>query len=64
MKSKIKKVIAVVTEEYVEPDYIARWNCPYCNASDVDQVYDENCTETKTCHKCNKKLKVKIPKYF
>ncbi len=62
-KVKMKKVVAEVSEEYVEPDYTARWKCPYCKAFDFEQVYEGNCTETKICDKCSKKYKVKIPNF-
>ena len=60
--TKIKKVVATVKEQDVDPEYTAQWNCPYCGAMDYEDVYEGNCTDNKTCYKCEKKYKVKIPK--
>lgn len=66
MKLKIKKVIAQIEEIYVEPEFEAIYNCPYCDRKHHDEIYDDdfNKTEIKTCHNndCKQKFKVKIPK--
>lgn len=64
MKQKPLKVIARVEEEYREPDYIAHFRCPHCHHKLNEEVYDENCTVSTTCHKCEKVFKVKIPKFL
>lgn len=63
---KIKKVKATIKEVYVEPDYEATYECPYCGRKHYDEVYDEDTTIEKTCWNkdCKKKFKVKIPKFY
>lgn len=63
---KIKKVTANVYEQYVEPEYHATYECPYCGRKHHEEVYDENTTSTVKCNnqECGKKFKVKIPKYL
>lgn len=65
-KENIKKVIANVYEERVEPDFIAGYNCPYCGNFHYHQVYKDNYTETVKCDNknCGKQFKVKIPKHL
>ena len=62
---KIKKVIAKVKEVYVLPDFDATFECPYCGRLHHEEVFEENYTFIQTCNneECNKKFKVKIPKY-
>jgi transcription elongation factor Elf1 len=65
-KEKIKKVVATVKEVYVEPEFEAIFECPYCGSKDYEEIFDDNVTITRICwnNKCSKKYKVKIPKIF
>jgi uncharacterized metal-binding protein (TIGR02443 family) len=62
--NSIKKVKAKVIEVYVEPDFVYSANCPYCQTTRTDQVFDENYTIKVKCVKCQRDYKVKIPKFY
>ena len=63
-KVEIKKVTASIREVSI-PQYEASFRCPYCHHLQYeDDVEDENVTIIKGCDNCDKKFKVKIPKFY